>query len=192
MKIKYFIPAAIVLAGLVGATAVFANPFYTGTTARTAVATSTVAYITAGNATTTPIYDSYEQYGTNQTNGGNVTLPNEVAVLIQGAASSTATIVNVACEYSDNYNGTSGVGDWYQNETLPATSTGPLNITNPITYTFTYASTTVGGVPVTANTNRYQKVFICPAPIRFVRAVITMSGANGSVWAALEPVKQRN
>lgn len=194
MKLKYFVPTAIVLAGLVGATVVFANPFYTGTTAKTAIATSTLTYLTTGNATTTPIYDSYEQYGTNQTNGGNVTIPNQVAVLLQGAASSTATVVNVACEYSDDYNGVSGVGDWYQNDTLSATTTGPLNISAPATFTFTYASSTVGSIGgvVPINTNRYQKVIICPAPLRFVRAVITMTGANGSVWSAIEPLKQRN
>lgn len=191
-NIKYYIAAALGLMGLLGASVAFANPFYNGTIAQTATATSTQTYMTTGNATTTPVYDSYELYGTNQTNAGNLTLPDTVAVLLQGVASSTATQVNIACEYSNNYNAVTGNGDWYQNELLSATTTGPLTITAPVTYTMTYASSTVGGAAVTATTNRFQKAFTCPVPVRFVRAVITITGANGSVWAAIVPVKQRN
>lgn len=191
-NLKYFIPSAIVLCGLLGATMVFANPFYTGSKAQSAAATSTQTYLTPGAATTTPVYDSYEQYGTNEPNSSNITIPNQVAILLQGVASTTSTVVNVACEFSDNYMGTAGSGDWYQNELITPTTTGATLITTPSTYTFTYASSTVGGAPVGPNTARFQKLVVCPVPLRYVRAVITMTGANGSVWAELSPLKQRN
>lgn len=191
-NLKYFLPGAVIIASLALAGIAYANPFYIGLTAQTAIATSTQAYLTPGTATTTPIYDSYEQYGTNETNGGNLTVANQVAVLLNGVASSTATVVNVACEFSNNYNGTTGNGDWYQNETISPTTTGPLNISAPSTFTFTYASSTVGGAPVLANTSRFEKVFVCPVPLRFVRAVITVTGSSSSIWASIVPIKQRS
>ena len=193
-NLKYFLPGAIVIAFLAIAGIAFANPFYQGLSAQTATATSTQAYLTPGTATTTPVYDSYEQYGTNETNGGNLTIPNQVAVILNGAASSTATVVNVACEFSNNYIGTTGNGDWYQNEVIQATTTnaGPQSGNIPNTFSFTYASSTVGGAVVGANTSRFEKVFVCPVPLRFVRAVITTTGNNASVWASIVPIKQRS
>lgn len=193
-NLKYFLPSAVVLGVLALVGVAYANPFYAGLSAQTAVATSTQTYMTPGTATTTPIYDSYEQYGTNETNGGNLTIANQVAVLLNGAASSTATVVNVACEFSNNYNGITGNGDWYQNEIIGATTTnagvqsiGPVN-----SFSFTYASTTVGGAPLAATFGKFAKVIVCPVPLRFVRAVITITGANGSVWSSIVPIKQRS
>lgn len=194
-NLKYFLPGAVLITSLALAGIVYANPFYQGLSAQTAIATSTQVYMTPGAATTTPIYDSYEQYGTNETNGGNLTVANQVAVLLNGAASSTATVVNVTCEFSNNYNGTTGNGDWYQNEIIGATTTnagvqsiGPVN-----GFSFTYASTTVGGAPLPSATfGKFAKVIVCPVPLRFVRAVITMTGANGSVWSSIVPIKQRS
>lgn len=179
---------------VLGGAIAFANPFYVGLSAQTATATSTQTYMTPGTATTTPVYDSYEQYGTNQTNGGNLTLPSQVAVLLNGVASSTATVLNLTCEFSNNYNGITGNGDWYQNEIIGATTTsaGVQNAGVPNSFSFTYASSTVGGAAVASTTNRFTKVFGCPVPLRFVRAVVTMTGANGSVWAGIVPIKQRN
>lgn len=190
-KINWIVPgaaAAIILFSY--AALVYANPFYTGTKAASATATTTVTFMTPGTATTTTIYDSYEQYGTNQANAGNITLPNSVAVVIDGRASSTATVINVACEFSDNYNGSTGNGDWYQNEIIAATTTGATNISVPLSTSFTYASTTLGGA--TTGTNRFQKLFECPVPLRYVRAVVTNTGANAATWTQIVPKKQRN
>lgn len=187
--LKYFLPSAIILGFLAFATTIYANPFYAGLDAKSATATSTQVYLTPGTATSTVIYDSYELYGTNQTNGGDTTIPDTVAILLQGAASSTATVVSVACEFSNNYTG--GNGDWYQNEIYPATTTGAQSITTPLSFSFTYASTTVGGAAVLSNTNRFQKVVTCPAPTRFVRAVVSVTGANASIWTDIVPKKQR-
>lgn len=162
-----------------------ANPFYTGTKALSATATTTVSFLTPGTGTTTsPIYDSYEQNGTNQSNSGNLTIPDTVAVLLQGSASSTASTLTVACEFSDNN------VDWYQNEIFPASST--FAIAAPVTSVFTYASSSslVGGVPLAGD--RFSKLITCPVPLRYVRTVITNTGAGASVWRAIVPTKQRN
>lgn len=192
-NLKYFIPGAILFGTLALVGVAYANPFYQGLSAQTAMATSTQAYLTPGTATTTPVYDSYEQYGTNQTNGGNNTLANQVAVLLNGAASSTATVVNIACEFSNNYNGKTGNGDWYQNEVIAATTSnaGVQLGAVPNTFSFTYASSTVGGAPLGAKTSTFEKVFVCPVPLRFVRVVVTITGNNASVWAGIVPVKQQ-
>lgn len=177
---------------LLGGGVALANPFYSGLSASTAAATSTQAFLRPGVGTTTPIYDSYELYGTNQTNGGNQTIPDVVSVMLNGTASSTASTFAVQCEYSNNYNGITGNGDWYQDEVLPATSTVPVGIASPISYSFAYASSTPGAGGIPTNTNRFMKVIECPVPLRFVRAVITVTGANGTVWASIVPTKQRN
>lgn len=185
-KLQWIIPlsaAGIVLLSFAAVT--FANPFYTGQKARSATATTTVSFLTPGAATTTsPLYDSYEQNGTNEPNAGNITLPNSVAVVVQGNASSTTSVLNLACEFSDDN------VDWYQSEIIAATSTGATNISVPVSFTFTFASTTVGGVQNSAT--RYQKLFECPVPLRYVRVVETNTGAGMSVWTAIIPKKQRN
>lgn len=174
-----------------------ANPFYTGTGAKSALASTTQMYIRPGLATSTlPIYDSYEQGGTNQTNSSNLTIPNTVAVLLQGFASSTASVVNAKCEFSDNYNPATGLGDWFDNEiySTPATTTNgnPFNIGTAFSYQFTYASSTQGGAIVTPLENKFAKLVTCPVPLRFVRVVVSATGGNSSLWAAIIPTKQRN
>ncbi len=184
--IKYFILPAVVLLGLAFAATVFANPLYVGTKARSATATTSPTYMTPGTATSTVVYDSYEQTGTNQTNTGNYTLPNTVVVAVQGNASSTLSIITVACEFSDD------AIDWYQNEIYPATTTGSLPIATPVSFSFAYASSTVGGAALLANTTGFAKAFYCPVPMRYVRAVVSLTGLNARVWTTIIPAKQRN
>lgn len=174
---------AAILIVLAFATIAHANPFYVGTKARTATATSTLAYMAPGAATTTIVYDSYEQFGTNQANSGNQTIPNTVALGIQGIGSSTASVISVTCEFSDDNI------DWYQNELFPATTSVPQLLTFPNSFTFTNASSTIGGLTVA---NGYKKLLECPVPLRYVRAIISDTGASAAVWATFIPTKQRN
>lgn len=187
-NLRYFIPGALVLMGLCLAANVYANPFYTGPTAASATATTTLAYMTSGLATSTTVYDSYEQSGTNQPNSGNVTRPDDVDIAIQGVASSSITTVNVACEYSqDNI-------DWYQNQGFSTTTT--TNMAVPLSFNFVYASSTsgVGGQGISATYNKFAKVFVCPVLMRYVRSVVTVSGTNAGIgiYTAIIPKKQRN
>lgn len=171
---------------------VHANPFYTSSKAQSATASSTLTYLRVGAATSTTIYDSYEQYGTNQTNQANITIPDTVSWVIDGIASSTLTVVNATCEFSDNYNGSTGNGDWYQNEIFPASTSNPVNIATAASFTFTYASSTVGGAGLSGSNNRFQKMFTCPINTRFARLVVTNTGAGAAVWVQAIPKKQRN
>lgn len=189
---------ALAIAGvlLTPGTPAHANPFYVGSKAKTAVATSTVSYMTPGTATTTFIYDSYEVNGTNETNAGNVTLPDSVALLLQGNASSTATALSVSCEFGDDEINAAGIVsiDWYQNGVISGTTTnsGIQNIGAPNSFSYVFASTSFGGAAVLGNASRFAKVVVCPAPTRYMRAVISVTGANTSVWGAFVPKKQRN
>lgn len=176
----------------------FANPFYTAPKASSAVATTTLAYIStiSGTGTTTPtVYDSYESPstatpagGTNETSSGNITRPDEVTVAMQGVASSSVTVVTAACEYSEDR------VDWYQNNiatTSPSASIGTANSIN-----FTYASSTnaVAFGPVSATYNKFFKAFTCPVLMRYVRVTTIVSGVNAGigVYVAIIPKKQRN
>lgn len=185
-KINWIVPIAAVAAILLGfATIALANPFYTGSKAKSAAATSTQSFLTPGAGTTTsPLYDSYEVNGTNETNQGNITLPNSVAILLQGNASSTTSVLNMNCEYSDDNI------DWYQNEILSSTTTNPANINNPASFSFTFATSTIGGV--TISQTRFAKLVECPVPLRYVRAVVSNTGSPLSVWVSIVPKKQRN
>ena len=159
----------------------FATALFTGNRAMTAAATTTVVYMSPGNATTTLVYDSYEVSGTNQTNSGNLVIPDTVALAVQGVSSSSVSVLNIACEYSyDNI-------DWYQNNLYSATSSGIMPIVTPSTFSYTFASTTLNGVSIG---NNYAKIVECPIVTRYVRAVLTNTGARMSVWATFIPTKQ--
>lgn len=195
---KYIFPGlalAVIMAAIVFAFAgvVRANPFYTGTKAQSANATSTQFQLIPGRATSTTVYDAYEQYGTNQPNSATIVIPDALTVFLDGLASSTAANINVACEFSENYNGSTGNGDWYQDFFTAATTTNPgvKNLQIPNSFTATYASSTVGGAPVTASTNRFQKAFQCPVSTRFTRVVVSSSVASTSVWVQIIPKKQK-
>ncbi len=185
--------AAIVLAAFSYVGFAYANPFFRASSAQTSTAsvstlgaTSTKTYMTPGTATSTPVYDSFEVNGTNQRNTGDSTVPNSVAIVLDGVASSTSTTVNVTCEFSDNWNGTNG--DWYQNEIITATSSPQQTINTPASYTFVGVSSSVGGALV--GSLRFQKLVQCPVPLRYARAVISVTGANASMWSAIVPLKQ--
>lgn len=194
----FLVAIVVASSGLLGPKLAFANPFYVGTKAKSAIATTTLAYMTPGTATSTTVYDSYEQNGTNQPNGGNQTLPDSVSFLLQGAASSTLTVVNVQCEFGDDeYNAAQTIvsTDWYQNELTGPTTTAPgvQNVGTPNSYSFTFASSTIGGAGMSASANnRFQKLVTCAMPTRYVRAVVTITGGNAGLWVGIIPKKQRN
>lgn len=168
-----------VVALTVGAVAVHANPSFFSPQAMSATATSSPAFLGVGTATTTMVYDSYNLNGTNQAVVNDPTAAEAATLVMQFTGSSTSAVLNVNIEYSqDNV-------DWYQ-DNLEATTSGPFSITQPDTYTWTYAASNVGGVPVT----RVGKAISIVTPMRYVRAVFSMTGANGSVWGAFIPEKQ--
>lgn len=150
--------------------------------AQTSTATTSISYATPGTATSTLVYDASEVNGTNQTNSGNNWSAESALLLLDVNASSTASVFNVKYEFStDNL-------DWYSDYTSSATTTSNFNVT--------FATSTVGGVAAgavkgingTANRNTYA--FSVPTPVRYVRAIISITGANGTFWGKIVPKKE--
>lgn len=130
------------------------------------VATTTVAYLAPGLATSTQTYDSY---------AGGVGDPNasdSAVLLLQFAASSTSSVLNINVQYSMN-----GI-DWYGDNLGAATSSTGINLPN------VYAWTAAG----TATTSRAISI---PTPVRFSRAVIGITGASGAVYGNIVVKKQQ-
>lgn len=175
-KIILGIIGAFAFAGIAfAASTVFVN---TVQTSSNPVATSTIVYMTPGTATTTLTYDSYPS-GVSATNGA--------ALFLQVTASSTATKYLINEEYSQD-----GI-DWYQGTFSSlngyATTTIPTNISQIPQWIWTYASSTPGLGAVTASVNTDARMIHIQTPTRFIRVIITMTGANGAIWAQLVPQK---
>lgn len=168
---------------------VSANALFTAPSAKTAVATTSAAFLSAGQGTTTVTYDSYGVFGTNQTGSGNTSIPNKGTLLVQFAGSSTASVLNISYEFSDD-----GI-DWYKDNIYTVPTSTPTYYAQPsYNISWTFASSTVGGVHVSnANSATSTKAFSFPVPTRYVRAVFTIpAGASaGRVWAQMIPLKER-
>jgi hypothetical protein len=176
----------------------FATPSKITSKAKTATATSTLVYMTVGAATsTTLVYDSYQVDGKNQSNFGDTFATDNATLLLQVNASSSATIINVALEFSDDSAcGTRPTAcDWYENNLSDmSTTTSIVSIGTPDTLSWTFASTTIGGgttlLGAAGLNNRNNKAITIPTPLRYVRAVITLQGANGAIYGEIVPKKQ--
>jgi len=176
-----------------------ANPLQFNAGAKTATATTTLTYMTPGTATsTTLVYDSYEIDGKNQTNQYNTWVPDKAHLLLQVNASSTASVFRVDLEYSNGTNcqTTPSACDWY-GDGMFATTTNPVSLNAKEYLQWTFASSTIGGVPTSTGltgasvtNNRDNRIIEIPVPLRFVRAVISVTGANGAVYAEIQPLKQ--
>lgn len=182
--------AAVLLAmGAVGIA--FANASFFGIGAQTSVATSSPAYMTPGTATSTVYWDTY------QTQGGVPTRPDLATLLVLFNASNTSATLGIALEFADNISGVNCVTtptacDWYRNyvsdPVMFGTTTPAVGIGEPFTVSWKFASSTMGG---SATTSPYSTAAITvPTPTRYMRAVLTMTGGNGAVWARLAPVMQ--
>ncbi len=160
-----------------------ANPSSFSSPAYTATATSSLVYMTPGTATTTVTFDTYESNGTTQVNNGNTFVADGATLLLAVTASSTASVFVVNLEYSVD-----GI-DWYQNNRATYAA-GAIAIVTPNSFTYTYASTTPGGGNVLPTSSRGAKAINLDTPTRYIRAFITMTGANGGVYATIIPRKQ--
>lgn len=168
---------------LFGAQIAFANPSFFAPFAKTSTATSSPAYLTAGTATSTIVYDSFNLNGTNQSAPSDPLAADTAVLAVQFTASSTASILGIAIERSDD-----GV-DWYQDNLSTFATTSPqASLQVPMTYSWGFSSSTINGVLNTSS--RVGKVITVPTPTRYTRAVLTMTGAAGAVWAEWIPKKQ--
>ncbi len=178
----------VALFGLGWAEPVHANPSTFAISTSTSAATTSPAYLTAGLSTSTlPVYDAYTQ----TLNGGATFKADFAGLLIQLAASSTATVLSANVEYSNN-----GI-DWYRNFAIdpnqPATTTAPVfKLGNPFSMSWTFASSTMGGTGLTnANSATSTAAVLIPTPFRYTRVWFGLSGGNGAIWAQLIPIKER-
>lgn len=188
---------------LIGANFAHSNPnfFLVQNNGIAVTATTTVAYMTPGAATTTYYMntDLYASKGVNQ-----------LEFVLQVIGSSTpfasltsTTTVNVAFEYAQS-NGdcitNPNACDWYSDTTgdIASTTYSGLSITAPKVHTLTLGTNTINGLPV-ATTSPTRRAIDVPMPTRYVRAVVTLptfNGAvlntNGSVWGAFIAKKENN
>jgi len=156
------------------------------------VATTTLAYMTAGTATTTKYYD---------TGSGNNFAADSAVLALQLTGSSTATTAKVEFEFANTP--TSGANcrtspdacDWFKDSTVGefpgiSTTTQAANIATPNSFTLPFASTTVGGA--VGNSARTTRLLTVPTYTRYIRAVITLipGSLNGAVWAEFVGKKQ--
>lgn len=172
----------ILIVGSFGALAVKAMPSFF-VKSDTAYASTTVTYLSPGNATSTVYFDT----------GRGTTEAMDTAVLFtQFTASSTNSILNISLEYADvtagvNCQDTPTACDWYGNTLLYerglGTTTIPASLNTSYFYQWKYASTTQGGGGVVAANNRDLRVINIPTPTRYVRAIYTLNigGTNGAV-----------
>lgn len=196
-NLKYYIVAVVAFFGI-GAVVVFGNPGNFSPTAASSTATSTPQFLIVSTAaTSTPVvYDSYGIDGTNES-GQTINTTDSAALEEYVQASSTSSVFVTNVEYSDGVPGVSCVTnpnacDWYQNN-LDTYAAGAIAIVTPNTYSYTYASTTMnGGTLSTTNQNRGAKLIGLKVPTRYIRAYVTITGANGSVFLKWVTKKQNN
>jgi hypothetical protein len=182
-KITAALAGAIALLGM--ASTAHANPSVFANATSTAAATTTLSYMTPGTATTTtPVYDAYAQTFA----GGSIAKADYAGLLVQLTSSSSVTVLNATAEYSHD-----GI-DWYRNfvvdpNTIGTTTAPVFSVTNPFSFRWQFATSTVGGTGL-GTSNRATAALLIPTPFRFTRVVFSLTGGNGAVWAQLVPIKE--
>lgn len=180
---------------------VSANPSQILDGVQTATATSSPVFLsttTYNQGTTTLGFDT-------QADGGQGV--DSAFLEIQLTATSTATVLRVEYEYANNtlVNGTpfdcsaqpvatttgGPTCDWYADNTIASSTiqVSPQDISVNQFLTWKFASSTIGGIPVT--TQRATKIVPLRTPTRYIRAVFSVSGGNGAVWAKFVPKREQ-
>lgn len=146
---------------------VAANPTYFLTVPASATATTTPIFLTSSGVATTSALDAY---GTG-TNFGF----QQNALIVQDSASSTSSILTIRYQYSID-----GINWADDNYNYPvATTTSPVSIGAYASYVWNAATT--------ATTTKILNV---PTPTRYVRAILSESGAAAGIWYTWAPAKQ--
>lgn len=171
---------------------IFGNTSYFAPTASLGTSTTTPVFMVSslsGVSTSTVTYDTYALKGTNQNPGQKSDTTDSAVLLIQFTATSTSSVLNWRYEYSQDGQ------DWYADNQVLAQSTSTPTITTstPNGYLWVFSSSTslCDFATTTASNVRGCKAIVVATPTRFVRAVFSMTGANGSVYAQFVPKKQQ-
>lgn len=172
---------------------------------KSASASTTVAYIVPGTATTTLYYDSQ----------ANFMMPDDSQVLlVQFTGSSTVTTLQINQEYAQGSPSvdctvTPSACDWYEgtqgtivNGSIATTSSSingnvitTFDIASVPQYSFKFASSTIGGVAQgsISSTTPINRLIPFTAPTRYIRFVFSLkivANGNGAVWAEVVSKKQ--
>lgn len=158
-----------------------ANPSQFAPTKESATATTTLLYLSPGNATSTMSYDSYS--------GDSVKI-DKLSLNIQYTASTTGPTLKMRMEDStDNIN-------WYPrsvaiNSTLDNATTTMIT-GNFSEYQWTVSTTTDNGGSGTSA--RVHTSLVVDAPQRYVRVkfYVPQNGGNGGLWYQMVPFKELN
>ncbi len=163
-----FLAPMLVLVMVAFAGIAHATPLYFVPTTQLAAATSSVTYLISGGNATTTSFDAYA--------GGQPYAIDKGVLLLQTAASSTSSVLNVTFQYSqDNI-------DWYGDDLFTitnASTTQPYTISSNVSYSWTAAGTATSSKALNVN-----------FPTRYVRAILSQSGAAGALWWQFVPQRQ--
>jgi hypothetical protein len=130
-------------------------------------ATSTLTQIGPGTGTSTLVYDAY--------NTGQPFAASGAVMFIIDTASSTASVLKVTSQYSQN-----GV-DWYADTlNFPSTTTPPFNLNAAYSWQYT--------APSTGSTTNV--VFSFLTPVRYAKFTFTGTGATSSIYAQVTPRRE--
>lgn len=177
-SLRYF--AAAVLGALLTLTALglwvsttHANPLYYPVATQSATATTSVTWLTSSGAASQATSTALDSYQASVTNGWD-----ELTLIVQTAASSTSSSLNVRFQYSIN-----GI-DWADDNVSQSvgnfsTTTATASVQVPLSYQWLAAGTATS-----------SKILNVATPARFVRAIFTQTGAAGNLWYAWQPVRQ--
>lgn len=179
---KKIIAGIIALIAVACAGVAYANPsYFAGSVSTNNAASSTPAFLSNGVATSTLTYDSFVP--TTKTPSFKT---ERATMLVQFAGSSTSAVLGINLEFSQD-----GI-DWYRNDIIDtnqiSTTSQSININPTNSYALTYANETRGGQAGTYATS--TRALTISTPTRYVRAIFTATGANGTVWATIIPVKE--
>ena len=152
----------------------YANPSVFNPAVVTAVATTTVAYITPGTATTTLVLPSLQ--GSKN---------DKALVTFQYTASTTAVQLSARVESSfDNV-------EWYTQNVITTANATSTTMADQV-YTFNMATSSIGDFGGSGTANRLTKSFVVDtqAPYTRVKFYAPIGGGNGALWASITPVKE--
>lgn len=169
---KYIISAVFVFLGVFGLVSfVSANPLFVALGIKSATATSSQTAI-AGGATNSSwlVFDAYSNNST--------IIPDRATLLLQAtAASSTASVLNLTFEYSNDSI------DWYGDlvNAHLASTTQALDAKAVRTYTWTL------GTLATSS----RAINFTPSS-RYTRVIASSTTATTSIWGEIVPIKQKS
>lgn len=159
-----------------------ANPSEIVARARTAVATTTLSYMTAGNATTTLTFDANNVASDNPTNTNSSPYKADNAQLyVRFTASTTLTQLCRRTFYSnDNV-------DYYATQTVVTSATSSVATQLYGETCFSFASTSEAIFGSNTTNNRTETI---TTPARFTKVQFYTKGANGAVYAEIAPSRE--